>query len=81
LICTLIKLTAVQNDHFLWLEQRKNYKASELSISQQVKRQTGRSLASYPYPIYQMMKKVFPDFDPAGFPGSVPGSSDCGRSP
>jgi len=46
-----------------WLDSRKDYKVSELSISTQVQRHTGRSLASYPYPIFQMMHKIFPEFD------------------
>lgn len=45
-----------------WLEVRQNYKLSEMSTSEQVHRQTGRSLASIPTPIYRMMKKVFPEF-------------------
>lgn len=49
---------------YRWLKQRKEYKSSELTIGEQVKQHTGRSLASYPYPIYQMMKVVFPEFDP-----------------
>lgn len=46
-----------------WHEERKEYQNAELSISEQVHRQTGRSLASYPLPVYQIMKKVFPGFD------------------
>jgi hypothetical protein len=45
-----------------WYEMRKEYQLNELSIPQQVQRQTGRSLASYPYPIFLMMKKIFPNF-------------------
>ena len=47
----------------LWFAERLNYQKAELSITQQVHGHTGRSLASYPYPIYQMMKKLFPDFN------------------
>jgi hypothetical protein len=43
---------------------RAEYKGSELDIKDQVKKKTGRSLASYPYPIYAMMKKLFPKFNP-----------------
>ena len=49
----------------MWYEERKQYQLNELSISQQVIRKTGRSLASYPLPIYNMMKKCFHGFDPA----------------
>jgi hypothetical protein len=48
-----------------WYETRKEYKNAELTISEQVHKRTGRSLASFPLPIYQMMKKVFKGFDPA----------------
>lgn len=48
-----------------WLKDRKEYQNSELSITEQVHRHTGRSLASYPMPVYQMMKTVFKGFDPA----------------
>lgn len=44
-----------------WYEARREYQNEELSINEQVKNQTGRSLASYPYPIYQMLKKFFPE--------------------
>ena len=47
-----------------WLSLRKDYKDNEMSIKDQVRKGTGRSLASYPYPLYMMMKKVFPKFDP-----------------
>lgn len=48
----------------MWMEERANYKASEKTISEQVHGNTGRSLASYPYPIFMMMKKVFKNFKP-----------------
>lgn len=47
-----------------WLEARKEYKTNELSISTQVSQHTGRSLASYPFQIFMMMKKLFPTFKP-----------------
>ena len=47
-----------------WKADREEYKKSELPISTQVKKKTGRSLASYPLPIYGMMKKLFVGFDP-----------------
>ena len=45
-----------------WFEERKKYQETEMSISQQVSKQTGRSLASYPLPLYKMMKLFFPTF-------------------
>lgn len=48
-----------------WYEMRKEYQGAEMSIHDQVKQKTGRSLASYPYPIYAMMTAVFKGFDPA----------------
>jgi len=45
-----------------WTDERATYKKEELLITEQVHRQTGRSLASYPMPIFRMMKKVFPNF-------------------
>lgn len=45
-------------------EERKNYQTSEMTISEQVSKRTGRSLAAYPLPIYNMMKKCFHGFDP-----------------
>ena len=44
-------------------QQRKDYKKVELPIKEQVRKHTGRSLASYPMYIYRMMKKLFPDFN------------------
>lgn len=52
-------------DRETWRKDIKNYKAAELSIAEQVKGQTGRSLASYPFPIFKMMAVVFREFDPA----------------
>ena len=45
-----------------WHEHRDEYQKNELTIHQQVKRQTGRSLASFPVPVYRMMRKLFPGF-------------------
>lgn len=45
-----------------WYEARAEHQKNELSISEQVHRHTGRSLASYPMPIFRMMKKIFPTF-------------------
>lgn len=50
-------------DRLMWYEERKNYKDKEMTISEQVSKKTGRSLASFPLPIYNMMKKVFKGFD------------------
>lgn len=49
----------------MWYDDRRDYQSNELSIREQVHKRTGRSLASYPLPIYNMMKKVFRGFDPA----------------
>jgi hypothetical protein len=46
----------------LWFAERSEYQKAELSITEQVHQRTGRSLASYPYPIWRMMKKLFPGF-------------------
>lgn len=43
-----------------WYASRKDYQNDELSINEQVHQRTGRSLASYPYVVYQMMRKFFP---------------------
>ncbi len=48
-----------------WYKERENYQKSELSISTQVSQHTGRSLASYPLPIYNVMKRLFKGFEPA----------------
>lgn len=45
-----------------WYEQRKEYQNAELSISEQVSKSTGRSLASIPGPVYKMMRVFFPEF-------------------
>lgn len=47
-----------------WKAIRDEYQQSELSIHDQVKQGTGRSLASYPMFVYKLMKKLFPTFDP-----------------
>lgn len=49
----------------LWLEDRREYQETEKPISEQVSKRTGRSLASFPYPLFKMMKTMFPDFKPA----------------
>lgn len=45
-----------------WYEERRLYKVNEKTIKEQVAQRTGRSLASYPGYIYQVMKRVFPTF-------------------
>lgn len=45
-----------------WYEERKLYQKEENSITYQVHHETGRSLASYPYYIYSVMKIIFPKF-------------------
>jgi hypothetical protein len=47
-----------------WYEERKNYQNSELPITEQIHKRTGRSLASYPYQVFMMMKVIFPNFKP-----------------
>lgn len=47
-----------------WLEERSGHLLSEMSTQEQVHRHTGRSLASFPWPVYQMMKRLFPMFKP-----------------
>src|SRR3990172_2380582 len=47
-----------------WYRERGDYKVNELTITEQVHQHTGRSLASYPYPVFLMMKKLFPKFKP-----------------
>lgn len=47
-----------------WHEARKDYKVNEMSTREQVHKHTGRSLASYPFMVYQAMRKLFPDFKP-----------------
>jgi hypothetical protein len=44
-----------------WLEQRKEYQNEELTLHQQIS--TGRSLASYPMFVYNLLRKMFPDVD------------------
>ncbi len=44
-----------------WLEERKEYQNNELSLYEQIK--TGRSAASYPMFIYNILRKVFPQTD------------------
>ena len=48
-----------------WYETRKEYQRNELPISTQVSRKTGRSLASYPLPIFNLMRRLFEGFNPA----------------
>jgi hypothetical protein len=47
-----------------WYAARSLYQNSEKTISEQVSHHTGRSLASYPYPIYTLMHSIFRNFDP-----------------
>lgn len=47
-----------------WYKDRQDYQKAEMGITEQVHQRTGRSLASYPMPIYNMMKKLFVGFDP-----------------
>ena len=52
-------------DSQIWHNERRDHLMAELSTIDQVHKHTGRSLASYPFPIFQMMKVVFKDFKPA----------------
>lgn len=63
----LIKVWEITHpiDYQTFLAERNDYQKSEKTLSEQVSQRTGRSLASYPMPIYRMMKKVFKGFDPA----------------
>ena len=45
-----------------WRETRKEYQKEELTTGEQIRGETGGSLASIPTPIYQMMRKVFPTY-------------------
>lgn len=47
-----------------WYAARKEYQDAELTIKEQIKQKTGRSLASYPYAVFAMMNAVFVGFDP-----------------
>lgn len=46
----------------MWNEERDEYKVAEKSTGEQVHQKTGRSLVSIPYPVYQLMQKLFPNF-------------------
>ncbi len=48
-----------------WYAERKIYQNAEMGITEQVHRHTGRSLASFPLPIYNIMRRLFRGFDPA----------------
>lgn len=48
-----------------WIKMRADYQDNELSISEQVSKGTGRSLASYPMYIYRIMEALFPKFKSA----------------
>lgn len=48
----------------MWFAERADYQKNEMSAREQVRKGTGRSLASYPYPIFMMMKATFKGFDP-----------------
>ena len=47
-----------------WKGMRDEYQGSEMDISEQVSKQTGRTLAAYPMFVLQLIKKLFPNFDP-----------------
>lgn len=49
------------DEAYRWKRERDAYQSSEMDIHQQVKKQTGRTLASYPSFIFMIFKKVFPE--------------------
>lgn len=44
-----------------WYEERKTYQKEELTINEQVAKKSGRSLASIPFYVFQMMRIFFPN--------------------
>jgi hypothetical protein len=52
-----------------WYEQRREYQKEELDVTTQVQKKTGGSLASFPYPLFQMFKRFFPDTKFTGITG------------
>lgn len=44
-----------------WKRERDEYQANEMTIKQQVRKGTGRTLASYPPLVYTLIKKMFPN--------------------
>jgi hypothetical protein len=46
----------------LWKKDRSEHLAAEMDVKEQVKKKTGRILASYPGMIHALMKIVFPKF-------------------
>lgn len=45
-----------------WHESRKTYKLNELDAKEQIRKHTGRSLASYPFLVFHLLRRIFPDF-------------------
>lgn len=45
-----------------WYADRQEYQNNELDVMTQIRKETGRSLASFPVPIFRMMRKFFPKF-------------------
>jgi len=46
----------------LWKKDRDEHLAAEMDVKEQVKKKTGRILASYPGMVHMLMKIVFPKF-------------------
>jgi hypothetical protein len=46
-----------------WRESIKEYQLAEKTLTEQVRKHTGRSLISYPYWVFMILKKLFPNFD------------------
>lgn len=51
-------------EYYEWKSIRDEYKDNELDIHDQVKQGTGRNLAAYPMYVLQVMKRIFPNWDP-----------------
>lgn len=45
-----------------WAKIREEHLSAEMSIQEQVKKKTGRTLASYPEFVFHIMRRVFPQF-------------------
>jgi hypothetical protein len=57
------------NDSKQWYADRAEYQKEELSVSTQISKHTGGSLASFPYPLFRLMKRFFPDIKFSGIGG------------
>ena len=64
-----------------WYADRAEYQKEELDVSTQVQKHTGGSLASFPYMIFGMMKKFWPDVKVTGPNGRATCKKLCRRFP